>query len=169
VYFAVTVNHSYYLVRKAPIGKHWKQTQKILFSMVIPISIFVTIVFWILLSPTLIFQNVTDSDWLKAVAGFDHLIQFLMAIGEVLFSDFVLDWVFVLAPTVFIICYSVLIVIMHTHTGIWPYGFMDALFGTTNVNTLIMVIFVVVVEIIMVGLFAITKYCRQWAQNRFTQ
>jgi hypothetical protein len=140
---------------------------KILFSTTLPISVAVTLLFWVLLSPGLIFTPNQEPAWNKAVTAFDHLIQFLMAIGEILFSSVTVEWAYILAPTSFIIFYSALIIVLKLTTDIWPYGFMDGLLGTTEINLLNLVLFIVAIEVLVAGLFTLVKYLRLAANGRF--
>jgi hypothetical protein len=163
----VAVYQSACIVQRKIFGQNWQRLLKILFSVALPVSIAVTLLFWVLLSPTLIFTNSKSSTWDKAVSSFDHLIQFLMAAGEIIISSILLDWIYILAPVLFILYYSILGLILKLTTDLWPYGFMYSFFGTTEINYLNFVLFLVGTEILIAVLFIITKYLRQLAHARF--
>jgi hypothetical protein len=141
--------------------------QKVLFAIALPISAFVTLLFWVLLAPSSIFRNVDESPWNKTVSSFNHIVQFLLAIAEIMFSSILVEWKFILAPMIFLLFYSCLILVLKLTTNIWPYGFMYSFFGTLTLYPLNMIAFLVISEAIIAGLFAIVKYLRQLAHGRY--
>ena len=130
---------------------------KALFSIVQPVAIFVTVLFWVLLN-----GNVTNpNEWLapRIRSGIEHLVNFVLVMVDLWFSNQKIPFIFVLAPINFMLIYSVVIICWKilSDSSYWPYEFLNSLIGeqVSSFNWLYLVLFVVGIIVVISILFFI--------------
>jgi hypothetical protein len=123
------------------------KVQNILFVLMVPVSIFVTIMFWVLLSVP-VFSSPRLSVIGKVLQVHLHSTNLILPVAE-LFLCSIQQWPTkkeFWIPNLFLFLYGICITIVHV-AGLpyWPYPFMYSLFGTIeeNLNWLNILLFMI--------------------------
>ena len=151
LYFLVGVIQLLMINKSRAIDWGWK----CLFSIVQPLAIFVTVLFWALLS-----DLVTDPATplgTRFRSGLEHTLNFVVVFIDLLLSSTQIPLIFVLAPINFILIYSVCIICWRilVENSFWPYDFLNTVVGSrvSSFNWLYTVLFVLGLVLFVVLLF----------------
>ena len=151
LYFLVGVIQLLMINKSRAIDWSWK----CLFSIVQPLAIFVTVLFWALLS-----DLVTDPATplgTRFRSGLEHILNFVVVFIDLLLSSTQIPLIFVLAPINFILIYSVCIICWRilVENSFWPYDFLNIVVGSrvSSFNWLYTVLFVLGLVLFVVLLF----------------
>ena len=109
VLYFITGTWQSFLLRRSRQNKVVDYCWKLLFSIVQPLSIFVTLLFWLLLH-----DQVTDTSvWLapRIRSGIEHSINFILCFIDLLFCTKKVEKIFVLAPINFMLIYTTSIIL----------------------------------------------------------
>ncbi|KAJ3272630.1 hypothetical protein HDV01_005377 [Terramyces sp. JEL0728] len=128
IYFTFALYKSYLVYNGQQVGPLLQKALFGFFALIQPVSWLVSVVFWALLSPGMVFHNTNAFD--RNTCIISHTLNLIFPLVEVAISttdlSFVHLWISCLGLTI----YSAGIIIIHAATGAdWPYPFLDDLNG----------------------------------------
>jgi hypothetical protein len=106
-----------------------------LFASVNAVGWIVTVVFWSLLAPGL-FANAQESVGEKFYQTFSHSLNLLFPLIDLWLSKTRMRWRHLCGPILVVTLYMcVVLIARYQFNVLWPYSFMNSLFGLTGFNT----------------------------------
>lgn len=100
----------------------------VMFSVILPISILVTAIFWALLANAAVFNN--HNDYNRGTSVTSHVVNLGFPLIELFITTVDPPWIYGLYSCAVLLFYAITIIIVHYVSSMdWPYSFLDTLNG----------------------------------------